>query len=262
MKKRSDAEQALRAEHALRALSLDGRDGAPRYMQLDDNERTVLRIGIEETRGLFRDAEETFTGKSSVHEYSRNARLLLELQQYEELMRFEREGGEHDPRGRIMAENALDALKSAPEGARLFALVGLRGLGRASEPDSFTAQLEKLGGARTFCIATACGSATFRAIDPNASGPPAPRELKTTLAQAGALERALAEAGGTESWILSLRAKPADPSVTAWLSAHRMLRSAKNVCGAALETPWDHAVLEDFDAIAWFPTVSASTLVR
>ena len=86
--------------------------------------------------------------------------------------------------------------------------------------------------------------------------------MKITGDEAGALERALAGAGGGRRWILDLRTKPSDKEVTAWLTANRSLRSARAVCGGASETPWDHDLLSDFDAIAWFPTLNVSTLVR
>jgi hypothetical protein len=257
-----DTNAVPRAEHALRPLSLDGQNGEPRYAQLDDTQRAVLRMGLDETLSLVRDAEEAYTKKSSAAEYARNLRLLVEMQQYEEVLRFEHDAGEHDPRGRILAENAQRALEAAAQDARMFAFVGLRDVARASDPDSFAAVLVKLGAPRALCLGTASGAATFRAIDPSAVGSRVPREMKVTSDGAGALERALSAASGDARWILDLRTKPGDEAVTKWLAAHRSLRSAKPVCGAALETPWDHDVLGDFDALAWFPTLTASTLVR
>jgi hypothetical protein len=251
-----------RAERALGPLCRDTRSGEAQYAQLADNERMMLRLSLEETLSLVRDAEEAYTQKSSTAEYARNVRQLVGLQQYEQLMRFEREGGEHDPRGRIMAENALAALKAGSEHTRLFALVGLRDLARASDSDSFAAQLVALGAPRAVCVGTVCGAATFRAIDPSASSRRVPRELKLTIDEAGAFERALAAAGDGAPWILDLRVKPSEASVTTWLAANGSLRSARTVCGAAGETPWDHALLADFDALAWFPALTASKLVR
>ncbi|MDZ4773505.1 MAG: erythromycin esterase family protein [Planctomycetota bacterium] len=251
-----DPDALPRAEHALRPLSVDGRNGEAAYFQLDDNQRVVLRLALEETLGLFRDAEAQYTTKSSAAEFAGHSRLLIGLSQYEEVMRFERDNGEHDPRGRIMAENALVALKNRPETGRLFAFVGLRDLARASDADSFAAQFKGLGGEPFVAVATACGSAEFLALDPNATTKRIPRALKISLADAGPLERAFAHASGDAAWILDLRVKPADANVTAWFAEHRSLRSADDVCGAASETPWDHEVLVDFDAIAWFPTLS------
>lgn len=251
-----------RAGRVLQPLTRDARNGEPGYTQLDDNARVILRVGIEETLGIVRDAEEAYTKKSSAAEYARGLRLLVELQQYEQQMRFEREGGEHDPRGRIMAENALAALKASPERARLFAGVGLRDLARSSDADSFAAQLVALGAPRALCLGTGCGAATFRAIDPNAPSPRVPREVQFTNDDAGPLERALAVASGGAPWILDLRTKPKDAAVTTWLAAHRSLRSARDVCGAASETPWDHDILDDFDALAWFPMLTTSKVAR
>jgi erythromycin esterase-like protein len=257
-----DAPAFPRVERALQPLALTGRKGEPRYAQLDDNERVILRMGLEETLGLVRDAEEKYAQQSSASEYARNLRLLVALQQYEETMRFEREAGEHDPRGRILAENALSTLKAGTEHTRVFAFVGLRDLARASDGDSFAAQLVALGAPRATCIGTACGTATFHALDPNAMPPRQPRELKLTLENAGAFERALAATGGTSTWILDLRQAPTDTNITAWLAANHSLRSARPVCGAATETTWDHALPADFDAVAWFPALTASANPR
>lgn len=251
-------EAVVRAGHALRSLTLPGRNGEPRYMQLSDNERAVLRMGLEETLGLFRDSEDAFTQKSSAVEFARHLRLLVELQQYEEKMRFEHDGGEHDPRGKAMAENAVSELKNRPKNGRVFAFVGLRDLARASDPDSFAAQFVTLGGGRAVCIGTACGAAEFLAIDPNGASNHAAREVKTELADASSLERAIANTAGDAPWIVDLRTKPTDASVVDWLTKQRTLRSAKDVLGAVSETPWDHDVLADFDAIAWFPKVARS----
>lgn len=251
-----------RAERSLHALALDGRNGEPGYLQLDDNGRAILHTSLEETLNLARESQEAYTEKSSAAEYARNLRLIVELQQYEQTMRFEREAGEHDPRGSILAANARALLKDLPKDGRLFVLAGLRDLGRTSDPDSFAARLSALSAPRALCIATACGEATFQAIDPSASGKRVPRELKTSRSAAGAFERALSEASGGARWILDLRTKPSSDSVTSWFGSLRSVRSARHVCGGAGETQWDHAVLGDFDALAWFPTGTASALVR
>lgn len=247
-----------RAELVLLPLSLEGRNGLPRYFALGDNERAILRIGLDELVDVVRASEEDIARLATPAEARRGQRALLQLQQYENQMRFVRDGDEHDPRGRILAENALAALREAGDGARLFALAELRDLARKSDPDSFAAQLVTLGGERATCIATACDRGTFLALDPNAGAAAgSPRQL--TLASEGAseLEQALKRAGGENAWVLDLRAQPAG-AVAAWLGAQRSLRSARRVCGAPSETPWEHDILGDFDALAWFPTVHVS----
>jgi hypothetical protein len=55
-----------------------------------------------------------------------------------------------------------------------------------------------------------------------------------------------------------LRSGPIDAAVSVWLKTHRSLRSARSSCGGAGETPWDFAIQDDFDAIAWFPRANAT----
>ncbi|MBL8856984.1 MAG: erythromycin esterase family protein [Planctomycetes bacterium] len=244
-------ESSARAEILLRPLRTDTPKGEPRYHQLDDSQRGILRLGVEEIVNVIRDQVETMTRKSSVTEYARALSAATALLQYEDVMRFEREGGESDPHGRILAENTVRVLSALPATARLVALVNVRDLARASDRDSFVAQLEQSLAQPVLCVATACGRGEFLAVDPNntAAGPRLPREVKLDQADCTKLEGALHSGAGLDGRLLLAGSRPTT-GIAEWLSKNGTLRSARAVCGGASETKWSFDVLGDFDAIA------------
>ncbi len=250
-----------RAERVLDGLRLPGRNGRPRYWFLDDNERGVMRYGIDEQVSVLNDSRELLVSRSSPAEFTRAMRLVKAFAQYEETMRFEREAGDEDPRGRILAENALDASMQGGQPHRVLAFVNVRDLGRAGDATTFAAQLAKLSGTKPVCVATACGTGSFLAYDPNDTGEGvrAPRVVELPADARTTLEIALEGCGKGEA-LFDLRSIDKDAAAAAWLTQRRNLRSARATCGAASETPWDYAIAADFDAIVWFPKVSAAEL--
>jgi hypothetical protein len=82
-----------------------------------------------------------------------------------------------------------------------------------------------------------------------------PRKLELSAGARTPLESALTGSGEA---VYDLRALPKDGTATAWLAQRRTLRSARATCGGAGETPWDYTVAADFDALVWFPSVTAA----
>jgi len=259
---------SARAELVMAPLRSDGINGRPRYYQLSENQRGILRFGVMEIRDLLSDQRETLADMAKPAEFDRAFRVLDAVRQYEETMRFEFEPADSDPRGRILAENLVHALASRPETARALVLVRMRDLGRVGDPGTLPAQLRTLGSLEATCVATACGAATFRAYDPNdhVPGPLVTREVVAKAEQQTPFERALNAASSARSgtaaaspcWF-DLRHAAVDGEVAAWLAVRRTLRSSGAWCGGAVETPWDYDTLRDFDAIVWFPQVTAGT---
>lgn len=250
-------ESAPRVEVVMQALATNSADGRQRYGRLDDNDRAILQYGLDEALSMTREHEEDYSKRSSPAEYAQALARITALVQYEQTMRFELTGGEHDPHGRILAENVATILSRAPATTRVLVLANMRDLARASDPDSFAAQIEALAQVRPVCIATAVGSAEFSAIDPNshAPGPLVPRVLTLEAAKATELEALLAKSGAGDA-VFDLRASSS--AAPAWLAKSRTLRSSRASCGGQLETPWDFSVARDFDALVWFGEVHAS----
>jgi hypothetical protein len=250
-----------RAERVLDGLRLPGRNGRPRYWFLDDNERGVMRFGIDEQYSVFNDARELLVSRSSEAEFTRAMRLVKAFAQYEETMRFEREGGDEDPRGRILTENAMEASMQGGKPQCVLAFVNVRDLGRAGDATTFAAQLAKASGTKPVCVATACGAGSFLAFDPNDTGEGvrAPRKVELPADARTTLESAL-EGCGKDEAVFDLRSLAKDAEAAAWFAQRRNLRSSRTTCGGANETPWDYAVAADFDALVWFPKVSAAAL--
>jgi hypothetical protein len=231
----------------------DGRDGRSRYFQADDNERAIAYAGLEELFSIARDQEEVWTQRTSAAEYERGLGLIAALVQCEQTFRFELTGGESDPRGRILAENTAAALARAGAGKRVLVLAHTRDLARASDPDSFAAQLSKYFQIEPVCIATAVGGAEFPAYDPNdhSKGPRAPRDVVLDEAARTPLENALAKTGAGSA-AFDLRKAPSPGPAADWFAKLRALRSARPSIGGAGEAAWDHFATRDFDLIVWF----------
>jgi erythromycin esterase-like protein len=246
-------EGAARTELIAGPMRADGRDGRSRYFQADENERAIAQAGLDELQSIARDQAEAWTQRTSAAEYERGLALITALAQYEQSFRFELIGGDSDPHGRILAENTAAALARAGEGKRALVLVHARDLARASDSDSFAAQIEKYFQIKPVCIATAVGEAEFQAYDPNdhAKGPRVPRDLVLDAADKTPLESALARTGAGAATI-DLRKTSSTGPAAEWFAKMRALRSARPWIGGPKETPWDYFVTRDFDLLVWF----------
>lgn len=243
-----------RSEFVLSPLRSDGVNGRPRYYQLDENQRGVLRFGLGEIRDMMSDIRPDASDTVLTKAFDRCSRLIVAILQYEETMRFEQEPVEEDPRGRILAQNLALALEGRPKNTRVLALVRSRDLARSSDTTSFAARLAGQGNVDVTCAAIVAGEAVFQAFDPNdhTGGPLVPRDVTLTAEGMTALERSLRAVASEPTWF-DLRSAPREGGAAEWFAAPRRVRSSGAICGGPIETPWDHLVTRDFDVLVWLP---------
>lgn len=247
-----DQDAARRCGSLMGPLRQTSENGRPRYFEIEASGRYLVQVGVGEMLGLLSDRESAKPANMDERTFDLGLRDVRRLNQIVESMRAEVEMPEHDPRGRFLADNLREALVGlAPQkDARVLALVHVRDLARASDPDAFA----QAWGEPLTTIASAFASADVRAYDPNALAKGGKgfatialdASARTKLEQA--LELALSKTG---AGVFDTRKIDAKSELGAWLALQGVLRSARTSLGSPGEAPWPFDVAADFDAIVF-----------
>lgn len=245
-----DQDAARRCGSLMGPLRQTSESGRPRYFEIEASGRYLVQVGVGEMLGLLSDRENAKPANMDDRTFDLGLRDVRRLNQIVETMRAEVEMPEHDPRGRFLADNLREALTqpAMAKDGRVLALVHVRDLARASDPDAFA----KAWGEPLTTLASAFASAEVRAYDPNALAKGGKGYATIALDASSrtelerALEHALSKAGAA---VFDTREIDAKSELGAWLAAHGVLRSARTSLGSPEEAQWPFDVAADFDAI-------------